>query len=261
MSIIRLGKPVEDYFSVTHFSPGISNKLVSPVQLISSFWKEISKEYPYCSKLFRIYEKSITWLGYWQEGENKQRWEERYIQVAGWKTYWRRPLWAHLQSGAPESLASSHKANDRADSILMKTTDKHDRQHFCIKEMLLCKTTKHAKSAHLNSLDSSFAEVPLHLDIYLHVANKAGDTRRKMSQWCLRKSIMQGWFRKTTFTWCTDLAGLVLCHSLCVPWSLQPSWPEAQRISLDDGNGAQYLYELVRYQWRDLVTHVHFCEA
>lgn len=28
---------------MTHFSPGMSNKLVSPVQLMSSFWEEIRR--------------------------------------------------------------------------------------------------------------------------------------------------------------------------------------------------------------------------
>lgn len=32
-----------------------------------------------------------------------------------------------------------------------------------------------------------------------------------------------------TFTWCTDLTGLVLCRSLCVPWSQQPSWASGNR--------------------------------
>lgn len=30
-----------NYSSMTHFSPGMSSKLVRPVQLISSFWEEI----------------------------------------------------------------------------------------------------------------------------------------------------------------------------------------------------------------------------
>lgn len=41
--ILLICEPMKDYFSITDFSPGISNRLVSPVQLMSSFWEEIRK--------------------------------------------------------------------------------------------------------------------------------------------------------------------------------------------------------------------------
>lgn len=45
---------------LTHFSPGISNKLVSPVQLMSSFWEGMrQKRRAILSKKALIAEKSI----------------------------------------------------------------------------------------------------------------------------------------------------------------------------------------------------------
>lgn len=46
---------------LTHFSPGISNKLVSPVQLMSSFWEGLRKKgCAILSKKVLIVEKSIA---------------------------------------------------------------------------------------------------------------------------------------------------------------------------------------------------------
>lgn len=39
ISIHRLENPIKDVSSMTHLSPGISNKLVKPVQLMSSRWE------------------------------------------------------------------------------------------------------------------------------------------------------------------------------------------------------------------------------
>lgn len=39
ISIYRLENPTKDVSSMTHLSPGISNKLVNPVQLMSSRWE------------------------------------------------------------------------------------------------------------------------------------------------------------------------------------------------------------------------------
>lgn len=49
-------KPVKDNSSMTHFSPGMSNKLVTPVQLMSSFWEERCK-------MIRMSEESIATEG------------------------------------------------------------------------------------------------------------------------------------------------------------------------------------------------------
>lgn len=46
-------KPIKDNSSMTHFSPGMSNKLVTPVQLMSSFWEERCK-------MTRMSERSIA---------------------------------------------------------------------------------------------------------------------------------------------------------------------------------------------------------
>lgn len=134
-------KPILSYFCITHFNPGMSNKLVNPVQLMSSFCQEITQECTECSKSVQI-----LWKNQLQEKQSRlylETWCLGGKELGGsegtdkrWEEMGRTGRWMKNMVTAP-TMGTSPIRGSRITRIIPDSYRERERQRGGLSETLI----------------------------------------------------------------------------------------------------------------------------